>query len=285
MIKRLGREELFVPIPDCPVHEPGINELFACVRACASAEMPLVFALVSGRVVTVVMKSVRSEATWRALRSWREHFPADASLFVCWNPVAGHRVLDTRRLELVWGEEWREAEGLWHGPVAFRQQIPGLDESALRAAEEFLAAGDTRAVVDLYCGLGHSLRRWGARGWPCVGVELSGESLAAAARNAPAAKLLRGRVEERLPQLDEFAGEWNVYTNPPRLGHDPRVLDWLIARAPERIAYLSCNPRTLARDLAALDGAYEVAEILPFDFFPQTAHVENLALLRRRGAR
>jgi 23S rRNA (uracil1939-C5)-methyltransferase len=91
-------------------------------------------------------------------------------------------------------------------------------------------------------------------------------------------------VEHRLPQLDEFLGAepFSLYTNPPRDGHAPEVIDWILSKKPERIAYLSCNAKTQARDLAALSAHYEITgEIWALDFFPQTDHVECLALLTR----
>lgn len=151
-------------------------------------------------------------------------------------------------------------------------------------AESFFAAAPLDCVVDFYSGLGLTLRRWEKRGWASVGVELAGESVAAAARNTKA-MVLRGRVEERLPQVEEFLSgrRFHLYTNPPRMGHAREVSDWILRAAPLRIAYLSCNAKSLARDLAVLRESYEVARIQPFDFFPQTDHVECLALLERRG--
>ena len=282
MIKRRGREEEFVPIPHCPAHDDKVNELFAWAAARVPRAWPFVFALVSGRALTIVLKTKREENWAAEMRNW-EGFPGE-SFFVNWNPGAGNRALDSRRLELLRGSEWLEDGGLLHGPVAFRQQIPDLSAAAVAEGEAFLEGAGLHVGVDLYCGLGASLRRWRALGWEAAGVELSGESLAAAEKNAPGALLLRGRSEERLPQLTAFvAGRaFALYTNPPRDGHHPSVNEWILREAPPRIAYLSCNPRTLARDLAALNERYEITKVSPYDFFPPTPHVEALALLRRR---
>ena len=101
--------------------------------------------------------------------------------------------------------------------------------------------------------------------------------------------MLRGTCRERLPQLRAWALERDpaagalLYANPPRTGIEPEVLDWIggVYR-PERMAYLSCSAGTLRRDLEILtDANYEVERLTPYDFFPQTYHVETLALLRR----
>lgn len=273
-----GREEEFISIPECPLHHSDVNALFARASEFAPAHFPLAFGLVSGNCFTLVVKSTRRTEWLHEMKEWE--WPRDSSLFVNWNPVAGKRALDSRQMELVHGVALGEAGGLWHGPVAFRQQIPEMETAALCLAESFLQSANIPRAVDFYCGGGASLQRWRKLGWEAVGVELSKESLDCAELNAPGAHLFRGRVEDRLPQVDGFlSGEsFVVYTNPPRSGHDERTLAWFENQKPKRIAYLSCHPRSLAGDLASLT-SYKVAAIHPFDFFPQTGQVESLALL------
>jgi 23S rRNA (uracil1939-C5)-methyltransferase len=281
MIRWRGREEEFIGIPQCPIHAPGINEIFAWVAAAMPRNLPFVFLMVSGKALTIVLKSARKPEWAELFRTWESKMPPGWSLFVNWNPSAGRRVLDAKRTEPIFGSEWLQEGGLWHGPVAFRQQIAQVEEAALRAGVEFLRGANLSTTVDLYCGLGASLKQWQDLGWDAVGVELSGESLFVAARNAPKAKLLRGRVEDRLPQVEEFVESrpFVLYTNPPRDGQGPEVTDWILRCVPARIAYLSCNPRSLGRDLRLLQEKYRVEIVRPFDFFPQTPHVEALALL------
>ncbi|HEX9773419.1 MAG TPA: hypothetical protein VGA44_08135, partial [Steroidobacteraceae bacterium] len=106
-----------------------------------------------------------------------------------------------------------------------------------------------------------------------------------AARNAPHASMLRGTCAQRLPQIREW---WSrardrrlAYLNPPRSGLETEVAGALAEEfRPARIAYLSCSAGTLARDLELLEsGGYRIERILPYDYFPQTHHVETLALL------
>ena len=75
-----------------------------------------------------------------------------------------------------------------------------------------------------------------------------------------------------------------VITNPPRTGMDARVVDAIRAAHPRRVVYVSCDPATLARDLARLTApsafpSYRLTALRSFDLFPQTAHVESVALL------
>ena len=71
-----------------------------------------------------------------------------------------------------------------------------------------------------------------------------------------------------------------IFLNPPRKGCEKSVLDAVIARKPSRLVYISCDPATLARDLKILtEGGLNLESIQPFDMFPQTSHVETVALL------
>jgi tRNA/tmRNA/rRNA uracil-C5-methylase (TrmA/RlmC/RlmD family) len=280
MIRMRGREEEFIPIPECPLHAPGLNRRLNAAVALVPREIPLAFALVSGGALTIVVKA-RRRADW--VSQLKEIGAGEGeSLWVNWNPGAGKRAVDGRYLELLGGDEWLEDHGLFHGPTAFRQQIPEMEERALSLAGEFLGASGIPVVTDFYSGLGASLARWRGRGWEALGIELAGESVSAAERNG--VKVLRGRVEDRLPQMEEFlrGRPFVVYTNPPRSGHGEQVLRWLEDQAPKRIAYLSCHPRSLSGDLKALSKSYEVRALRPFNFFPQTGHAETLALLERK---
>ena len=73
-----------------------------------------------------------------------------------------------------------------------------------------------------------------------------------------------------------------IILDPPRAGVDEPVIDVILAAAPERIVYVSCNPATQARDLALLNGQYRVVAVQPVDMFPHTHHVENVVKLVKR---
>jgi len=143
-------------------------------------------------------------------------------------------------------------------------------------------AGDLtgRGVVDAYCGVGLRARRLAQLGARVVGIELDAAAVAiATAAATPGAAFHAARVEDALP--DALPTDL-VVLNPPRAGVDGSVTAALIEAPPERIIYVSCDPATLARDLARLGKEFVPRSVRCFDLFPQTAHVETVVELVRR---
>jgi 23S rRNA (uracil1939-C5)-methyltransferase len=93
-------------------------------------------------------------------------------------------------------------------------------------------------------------------------------------------EFIEGSVEAVLPQLDRPIDL--AVVDPPRQGCKPEALTALIELAPRRIVYVSCDPATLARDARRLaESGYQLVEVQPVDMFPQTYHVESVALFGR----
>ena len=115
-------------------------------------------------------------------------------------------------------------------------------------------------------------------------VELDGRAVAAAERrhggNPEQLRRMVGRAEHLVEMLRRPDV---VIANPPRAGMDARVVEAIARTAPRKVAYISCDPATLARDLARLlaaaPGALRLTGVRAFDLFPQTAHVEAVATL------
>ncbi|MFO1394604.1 MAG: hypothetical protein U1F09_12640 [Steroidobacteraceae bacterium] len=287
----LMRRDELIAIPDCPVHGERVRGLVHLLREHLPGpdSFPLAYLHVAGPQATLIVKARDVPlAVGAEFASGLERAGIEG-LWVHGHPAAGRRLFARSGWRLAWGRgESHDAHGLVHGPTAFLQAMPVLHRASLDAASAYLGTGPGVAVLDLYCGLGAALRSWTVAGSPALGIELSGEAVACAARNAPTARLLRGTCAQRLPQVrDWWAGHADLmrvaYVNPPRSGLEQEVLAALVDELrPERIAYLSCSAGTLARDLARAELAgYRVDSIQPLDFFPNTHHVEALALLRR----
>jgi tRNA/tmRNA/rRNA uracil-C5-methylase (TrmA/RlmC/RlmD family) len=286
----LRRDEL-VPIPDCPVHSERVNAVLRLLgRALPPPpRFPLAFVTLSGAQATLVLKGAAEPDRQWLDPALRRDLSATGleGLWLNLHPSAGRRLYAKRGWRLLWGTgRSRDAHGCVYGPAAFQQLLPELYARSLQQAADHLDPGPHGAVVDLYCGIGVSLRRWLAAGAPALGVELGGDALDCARLNAPGAQLLRGACAQRLPQVERWLAERGdagrlLYANPPRTGLEPAVRQWISGPGrPRRIAYLSCSSGTLGRDLAELCTAgYRVQRIQPYDFFPLTHHVETLALL------
>jgi 23S rRNA (uracil1939-C5)-methyltransferase len=121
-----------------------------------------------------------------------------------------------------------------------------------------------------------------------IGVESVKPAVIAANRNAVIngivnAEFVCGKAEEVVDTKLQGVKADVVVLDPPRAGCKPQLLDTVVAIAPERIVYVSCNPATLARDLKILcEKGYELAECTPVDMFPFTLGIESVSKLVRR---
>jgi len=161
--------------------------------------------------------------------------------------------------------------------------------SALPSNEQ--AVLPTFPIIDAYCGLGAYGLALASQGLSVVGIE-SDPSAAAQLRASVGAKMAEhnndfgcfevreGLVEDLLPEL--LPAEVLVL-NPPRSGLHQDVPAQILANAPRRVLYVSCDPATLARDVKRLGDQYTLDGLRAFDLFPQTAHVEAVAELTFRG--
>lgn len=144
-----------------------------------------------------------------------------------------------------------------------------------------------RFLVDAYCGSGLFCLTSARRFERAVGIEVSEQSVQYAAKNAEAnrianARFVLGDAASIFAQIDFPGADSAVIIDPPRKGATEDFLQQLVAFAPRTVVYVSCNPATQMRDLRALlDGGYELAEVQPFDLFPQTKHLECVITLRR----
>jgi 23S rRNA (uracil1939-C5)-methyltransferase len=146
----------------------------------------------------------------------------------------------------------------------------------------------SETVLDLYSGTGTIPIMLAARCREVVGIELAEGAVADARTNCRLngvmnCRFLAGDIANCLPTL-EVRPEV-IVIDPPRVGMANEVVQEVLRLAPERIVYVSCNPATLARDLALLQPHYQVIEIQPIDMFPHTFHVESVARLIRRNER
>ena len=157
---------------------------------------------------------------------------------------------------------------------------------AARLVEVVLGALEPQGhekVLDAYCGVGLFTAFLGEEVGQVTGIEAHRTAVADARHNLGGADnvtILEGTVEEMLPTIEHKLDA--AVVDPPRTGLDKEALDALVAHDPERIVYVSCDPATLARDVQRLvKQGYTMQWVQPVDLFPQTYHIENVALLTR----
>jgi 23S rRNA (uracil1939-C5)-methyltransferase len=139
-------------------------------------------------------------------------------------------------------------------------------------------------LIDLYCGTGTIAISLSDAARQVVGLEIVAGAVADAERNCRLngvdnCRFVVGDIRQALAGVAEKAEVMVI--DPPRMGMHADVLQQVLARAPQRIVYVSCNPATLARDIGVLKDAYAVREIQPVDMFPHTFHIEAVARLEK----
>jgi 23S rRNA (uracil1939-C5)-methyltransferase len=173
-------------------------------------------------------------------------------------------------------------------PLAFFQTNTEMAERLYAIAADLAALQGWERVYDLYCGIGTVGLSVAARAGEVWGLEIVEEAVADAISNARRneidnAKFFAGDVRLALRELAEEAGRPDVcLVDPPRAGLSQKVVRRIIEASPRRIVYISCNPTTLAPNAAQLvEAGYALRRVVPVDMFPQTPHIECVALLER----
>jgi 23S rRNA (uracil1939-C5)-methyltransferase len=206
-----------------------------------------------------------------------------------YNPARGNVILGstfaTLRPPAALVERFGELE-LEAGPSSFLQVNPWTARRIYETALEWAAPEREERALDLYCGVGPLSLSLAARAAFVVGIEESPQAITDARANQRRnrrynLRFEQGDAEEAIARLHATIGAVEIVTlNPPRKGASAAVLESIAALRPQRIVYVSCEPRTLARDLERLaELGYRTARVRPFDMLPQTEHVETVSLL------
>lgn len=172
---------------------------------------------------------------------------------------------------------------------SFYQVNPQQTEVMYQKVKEFAQLSGKEVVLDAYCGIGTIGLTLAKDAKHVYGVEIIEEAVKNAANNAHINEIKNatftvGTAEETIPQmLREGINPNVVIVDPPRKGLEKSLIDVLNEAKPERIIYVSCNPATLARDLALFkEGSYAITVVQPVDNFPQTTHIETIVLLSKK---
>ncbi len=175
-------------------------------------------------------------------------------------------------------------------PAAFYQVNREAAERLYRRAAELAELGGDEVLLDLYCGVGSIGLSMADRVGRLFGIEIVPEAIDCARENAEAAGITNATFEVgdaaktgEILARHGIAHPDVIILDPPRAGADAELLDTIAALSPSRLVYISCNPATLARDVAYLGKhGFLPGKVTPFDLFPRTGHVESVVCLTRR---
>lgn len=171
-------------------------------------------------------------------------------------------------------------------PSFFQVNTP-MAEKMVQHLQSQLPIPDSQfTLIDLYCGVGLFSKFFTSKYAKVIGIESSesaNEDFAINLDEFDNVELYEGAAEEILPALaPQLTQHIHMIVDPPRAGIDKFALDAILQINPQIIAYVSCDPSTLARDAARLiKGGYTLQHVTPFDLFPQTYHIESISIFTR----
>ncbi|MFP4527417.1 MAG: 23S rRNA (uracil(1939)-C(5))-methyltransferase RlmD [Candidatus Kapaibacterium sp.] len=248
-------------------------------------------------IMAALITNAVAEAEDRVFIDWYENeFPAALPEI----DTVLHAVNDTR--SPVASQEMR----IINGSGAITEQILGLDyrispysffqtnssqlDGFISLILDYAELTNESAVWDLYCGTGSITLPASRKCKYIYGIELSESSVADARANMQLNNIDNAEfyqadlhAKDTPALLDSLPRPDVIIIDPPRAGMHKNLVDHILAAGAGLIVYVSCNPATQARDCALLADNYTVEKIRPVDMFPQTFHVESVALLRRKA--
>ncbi len=298
-----------VNLNHCPVLDPRLDALVEPIKRDLDAggwpadhdlvdaqglrHLGLRLASASGDVLITLISSHAQLPGLEALaETWLQRWPAVKGVCLNLQPKANNLVLG-RTTQCLAGsptiEELFCGIRLSLSSTTFVQvNTPQAERIVQRLSDWLLRQCDGGTVVDAYCGVGTIALPLAKVGFLVRGMELNPDSVEQARLNAMHNGLSSRCVFHSGDVADLLASHLEdcqaLVLDPPRRGLDRRVVDSILEQPPAVLAYLSCDPATQARDLKVLlapSGPYVLEQLQPVDFFPQTTHLESLALLKR----
>ncbi|EPE9057162.1 23S rRNA (uracil(747)-C(5))-methyltransferase RlmC [Klebsiella aerogenes] len=300
MLHRDGTPE---DLTDCPLYPPSFEPVFAALKPfiaragltpynVARKRGELKYLLLTesqhgGMMLRFVLRSVAKLEQLRAALPWlQQQLPQLKVITANIQPV--HMAIMEGEQEIFLSDQQALAENfngvpLWIRPQSFFQTNPTVASQLYATARDWVRALPVNHMWDLFCGVGGFGLHCATPQMRLTGIEIAPEAIASARQSAAQLGLTNlhfqaldstqfATHEDDIPQL--------VLVNPPRRGIGAELCDYLSRMAPPYIIYSSCNARTMATDIARLQG-YRLERVQLFDMFPHTAHYEVLTLLVR----
>lgn len=300
------RSHTLVPIETCLLHPVAINEALQLTEKLLNQfDIPAYEERTQSGFIRhlIIRQSFSREELLIGLvtREWehpalpslvealRQGLPRMVGLIQNRNPIPGNRILGPENRLLVGQDTLEENLGPWRFRISLPSffQVNPLQTVVLYDTIQTLAQlSGQECILDAFAGTG-TIGLWlSAQAKQVFCLETVAEAIADGQRNAAFNQthnltFIQGRVEEVLPRLLKQVSLDRVILDPPRKGCDSTVLKALLQAHIPRLIYVSCNPATLARDLAQLHPHYQIERIQPVDMFPHTHHLETVVALVR----
>ncbi|XUX01418.1 MAG: Maf family nucleotide pyrophosphatase [Dehalogenimonas sp.] len=241
----------FVPIDHCPIMAEGVNSLLSALN---------------GRCGETTQFSIRYGVNTDEYLIQPQFKNPDITV------ITGQLYYQ----EILGGRTFRVSS-----PSFFQVNTPQTERLIELVRQRLNLSGNER-IIDAYAGVGTFSVMLAPYVKKVIAIEESGAAIKDArvnVRDIPNVELIEARTESVLPHLGRLADA--IIVDPSRTGCHPSALKILNFYPPKKLIYVSCNPDTLARDLRVLThGPYEIQDVTPVDLFPQTYHVESVAVLR-----
>jgi 23S rRNA (uracil1939-C5)-methyltransferase len=277
------RSQELVSINDCLVHCPLGEKIFHHAKNLLEGSTPEIQYLLirtaihtKQALVTFVCKDTPSQKLQEIARNLMTECLEIAGVFANVNKQSGNAILGDDFIILAGQSHMTEqlcGLTLQLSPASFFQVNTSQAEKLYPYAIESLKLTEQETLLDAYCGIGTLSLMAAPFAKEVFGIECVKQAINDAKENA--------RINDTRGCHFICGDAANAsLLNPPRKGCEKRLLDSLIASKPDKIVYISCNPKTLARDVDHLkSGGFSLERAQPFDMFPHTTHVETVASL------
>lgn len=247
----------------------------------------------TGESMVIIVFHFEDEKNNAILEHVSTAFPGLTSVMYVINPKVNDSIADLQ-VQLHKGRDYirEKMDNLEFriGPKSFYQTNSQQAHELYKTVDRFSGFKGNEVVYDLYTGTGTIALFIASKVKKVIGIEYNQNAVEDAKQNAKQNSIKNATFEAgdmkdilntSFIQVHEKPDV--IITDPPRAGMHKDVVQTILEIAPLKIIYVSCNPATQARDIAMLTKEYEVKEIQPVDMFPHTHHVENVALLVKKG--
>ena len=297
-----------IPVEECLLHNPALDEAIAAVRTAAAAcryepfnedrrtglirHVLVRHSRATGQVLVCLVTAQAALPGSKAfVTKLRQLCPSVSTVVQNINPRHSSAVLGSAE-KLLYGKGYIEDTlcGVTFrlSAASFYQVNPVQTERLYQTAIEAAGLDGSQTVLDAYCGVGTIGLASAVKAKSVLGVELNRSAVNYAIQNAKAngitnARFLCADATSAIQRMAQQGERMDVVVlDPPRAGSTPEFLQAVCQLAPERVVYISCNPETQRRDLEYLTArGWKASFIQPVDLFPHTEHVETVVLLSK----